>query len=371
MKIRAAVLWKTPGKWEVGDVELDGPKENEVLVKLVASGLCHSDDHFANGDVGVQKLPFVGGHEGAGIVEEVGPGVLHLQAGDHVVTSFIPPCGRCRWCTRGRQNLCTNGALMTAGCQLDGTFRMHVDGQDVAQGGLISTFVERSVMPAVSCVKIDPDIPLEVACLVGCGVPTGWGSAANAASVRAGDIVIVMGTGGVGMNAVQGARHSGATRVLAVDPVAFKRELALKLGATDAFADISEAAELARELTGGQGADVAIVTVGVVTSEDVGAAFSAIGKGGTVVVTAAGSQKTTGIPVNLLELTLYQKRIQGALYGMGSPGYEIPLMIDLYKSGDLKLDELVTTTYRLEQINDAYDDMHAGKNIRGVIVFPD
>ncbi len=260
---------------------------------------------------------------------------------------------------------------MTAGCQLDGTFRMHVDGQDVAQGGLISTFAERSVMPAVSCVKIDPDIPLEVACLVGCGVPTGWGSAANAGSVRAGDIVIVMGTGGVGMNAVQGARHSGATRVLAVDPVAFKRELALKLGATDAFADISEAAELARELTGGQGADVAIVTVGVVTSEDVGAAFSAIGKGGTVVVTAAGSQKTTGIPVNLLELTLYQKRIQGALYGMGSPGYEIPLMIDLYKSGDLKLDELVTTTYRLEQINDAYDDMHAGKNIRGVIVFPD
>jgi S-(hydroxymethyl)glutathione dehydrogenase/alcohol dehydrogenase len=303
------------------------------------------------------------------VVEEVGPGVRTLQAGDHVVTSFIPGCGRCRWCTTGQQNLCDNGALMLIGSQLDGTFRMHVDGRDVAQAGCISTFAERSVMPAASCIKIDPHIPLDVACLVGCGVPTGFGSAVHAGNVAPGDVVIVMGTGGVGINAVQGASFVGAARVVAVDPVAFKRDLARKLGATDACADIAEAAELARAITNGQGADVAIVTVGVVTGDHLGAAFSAIRKGGIVVATAAAAQSTTGIPVNLLELTMYQKRIQGSLYGMGSPAREIPLLLDLYQRGALQLDELVTRRYSLDQINDAYADMHAGVNIRGVITF--
>jgi S-(hydroxymethyl)glutathione dehydrogenase/alcohol dehydrogenase len=247
---------------------------------------------------------------------------------------------------------------------------MHGAGRDVAQGGCISTFAERSVMPASSCIKIDPEIPFEAACLVGCGVPTGFGSAVHAGNVAPGDVVIVMGTGGVGMNAVQGAGFVGAGRVLAVDPVPFKRDLAMKLGATDAFADITEAADLAREITNGQGADVAIVTVGVVTGDHLAAAFSAIRKGGTVVATAAAAQDSTGIPVNLLELTMFQKRIQGALYGMGSPAREIPRLLDLYQQGLLKLDELVTRRYSLDQINDAYADMHAGVNIRGVITFP-
>jgi S-(hydroxymethyl)glutathione dehydrogenase/alcohol dehydrogenase len=258
---------------------------------------------------------------------------------------------------------------MLVGSQLDGTFRMHLEGKDVGQGGCISTFSERSVMPAASCIKIDPDVPSRAACLVACGVATGWGSAVHAASVGPGDVVIVMGTGGVGMNAVQGAAHVGAARVLAVDPVPFKRELALKLGATDAFSDIAEAADVARELTNGQGADAAIVTVGVVNGDHLAAAFSAIRKGGTVVATAAAAQTTMGIPVNLLELTMFQKRIQGSLYGMGSPAREIPLLIHLYSQGALKLDELVTRTYSLDQINEAYADMHAGLNIRGVITF--
>jgi len=369
MKTRTALLVDGPGTWHVGEVDLDPPKAGEVLVRMVASGLCHSDDHFATGDIGVATYPYAGGHEGGGVIEQVGPGVDWLRPGDHVVTVFVPACGRCRRCAGGQQNLCDNGRRMLTGSQLDGTFRMHFDGRDVGQAGCISTFSEWSVMPAVSCVKIDDDIPLDVACIVGCGVPTGWGSAVRGASIAPGDVVIVMGAGGVGMNAIQGARHVGAGHVLAVDPVGFKRELALELGATDAFASIDEATRFAREHTNGQGADSAIVTVGVATGEDLAAAFAAIRKGGTVVATAAAADTTVGLPVNLLELTMYQKRIQGALYGMGSPAHEIPLLLDLYRLGRLKLDELITKRYALDDINLAYADMHAGLNIRGVINF--
>jgi S-(hydroxymethyl)glutathione dehydrogenase/alcohol dehydrogenase len=369
MKTRAALLWGAPDKWEVATVDLDPPKAGEVLVRLEATGLCHSDDHFATGDIPVATLPFVGGHEGAGVVEEVGPGVVALQPGDRIVTAFVAACGRCRWCASGAQNLCDNGAKMLEGSQLDGTYRMHLDGRDVAQGGCISTFSEYSVMPVASCVRIDPDIPARASCLLGCGVPTGWGSAAYAANLQAGDVVVVMGVGGVGINAVQGARHVGAAHVLAVDPVEFKRDMALRLGATEAFAHIDEAADLTRALTNGQGADAAIVTVGVLDGSHLGQAFAAIRKGGTVVATAAAPATAEGIPVNLLEMTMFQKRIQGAIYGMGSPAREIPRLAGLYQTGALKLDELVTRTYSLDQINEAFADMHAGRNIRGVITF--
>lgn len=369
MLTRTALLWGTPGKWEVAEVELDPPKADEVLVRLEATGLCHSDDHLATGDVPVAKVPFAGGHEGAGVVEEVGPGVRSLKAGDRIVTSFVPACGHCRWCASGAQNLCDTGARLLAGSQSDGTYRMHLHGGDVGQMCSISTFSEYSVMPVTSCVQIHAEIPARSACLLGCGVPTGWGSATQAAAVAAGDVVVVMGTGGVGMNAVQGARHVGAAHVLAVDPVPFKRETALRLGATEAFAEIQGAAERARALTNGQGADSAIVTVGVLEGVHVGQAFAAIRKGGTVVVTSAAAATTTGIPVGLLELSMYQKRLQGAVYGMGSPAREIPRLVDLYQAGALKLDELVTHTYALDQINEAFEDMHSGRNIRGVVTF--
>lgn len=369
MKTRAALLWEQPGKWEVTTVDLDPPKAGEVLVRVEATGLCHSDDHFATGDIPVATLPFVGGHEGAGVVQELGPGVTALEPGDHIVTAFVPACGSCRWCASGMQNLCNNGAKMLDGSQLDGTFRMHLDGRDVGQGGCISTFSEYSVMPAASCIRVDPDVPARSACLLGCGVPTGWGSATRAAAVEPGDVVIVMGAGGVGINAVQGARYAGASHVLAADPIDLKRETALRLGATEAFASVQEAAARARHLTEGQGADSAIVTVGVLDGSHVGEAFAAIRKGGTVVMTAAAAAGTKGIPVDLLEMTMYQKRIQGAIYGMGSPAREIPRLAGLYRTGALKLDELVTRTYTLDQINEAFDDLHAGLNIRGVVTF--
>jgi len=233
----------------------------------------------------------------------------------------------------------------------------------------ISTFVEHTIVSARSAVKVDKDLPLELLCLLGCAVGTGWGSAVNAAAVRPGDVVIVMGVGGVGINAVQGARHSGAGAVIAVDPVGLKREMALKLGATHAVPGIAEATELTRSMTNGQGADSAIVTVGVVTGAHVGAAFAAIRKAGTVVVTSASNVQDVGLPVPLIELSMFQKRIQGTLYGACNPNAEIPRLAQLYRDGHLKLDELVTTTYALDEVAKGYEDMHAGRNVRGVIRF--
>ena len=358
-----------PGKWQVIDADLDAPREFEVLVRIVASGLCHSDDHVAKGDGIVPHFPYCGGHEAAGIVEAVGSGVRSLRPGDHVVSSFIPGCGRCRWCASGRQNLCNNGAVLGQGGMLDGSFRLHLDGVGVTRSSLIGAFADWSVMPEWSCVRIPEHVPLLSAALLGCAVPTGWGSAVNAAEVEPGDVVLVMGVGGIGINAVQGASHAGATRIIAVDPVPLKREAALGLGATDVSDSMQDATELARSLTDGQGADAVIVCVGVLTGEHIAEAVDAVRKGGIVVVTAVAPRATVGIPVNLLMLAMYQKRIQGCLYGMMSPSSAVPRLLGMYEQGQLKLDELVTRTYTLDEINAGYEDLHAGTNIRGVIRF--
>lgn len=369
MKTRAAALFEAPGRWNVVEMDLDEPKQEEVLVRMVASGLCHSDEHAAKGDMPVLAFPYVGGHEGAGVVEAVGPGVTSVKPGDHVVTRFIPSCGRCRPCTSGRMNLCDLGMLLLNGTMLDGTQRLHHDGKGVGTMCMLGTFSQYQVMSEYSLSPVRQDVPLEVACLVACGVATGFGSAQYAAEVKPGDTVIVMGIGGIGINAVQGAARCGAATVIAVDPVEFKREKALEVGADKAFATIEEAADHARSLTNGQGADSAIVCVGVTASEHVSAAYAAIAKGGTVVVTGIGNVGETSRDVNLWEMSMMQKRIQGVLYGSGNPGNEIPKLLDLYMAGKLKLDELVTRTYKLDEINEAYTDMYEGRNIRGVIHF--
>ncbi len=374
MKTRTAVISSSPvkpdsQKWEIVEVELDDPQQGELLVKMIASGLCHSDDHISTGDIPVATYPFAGGHEGAGIVEKVGPHTPGWEVGDHVVMSFLPGCGRCRWCASGQQNLCDLGATLLAGSRADGTYRMHTaDGTPVGQMCGIGTFSEYTVAAIDSCVKVPKDLPLEKACLVGCGVGTGFGSAENSANVQAGDTVIVMGIGGIGINAVQGAAFKGASNVIAVDPVAFKREKAMELGATHAFATMEEATLFAQSVTNGQGADSAIVTVGVTTGAHVAEAFNAIRKAGTVVVTGLGDLMEVGIPVPISMLTLFQKRIQGSLFGESSPSKDILRYLSMYQSGKLKLDELVTRTYTLDTINDGYADMHAGKNLRGVLI---
>lgn len=368
MKSRAAVLLESPGRYEVVDVEIDEPKAREVLVRYVASGLCHSDVHFLTGDH-QGPLPFCAGHEGAGVVEAVGPGVSSLRPGDHVVASFIPSCGRCRYCASGRMNLCQLGAHLQAGPMPDGTYRMHHEGRDLHQFLLISTFSQYAVVSEHSLVKVPDDLPLDTICLLGCGVGTGLGSSINSAGVHPGDHVIVMGVGGVGASAVQGAALAGAAVIAAVDPISFKREMAETLGATHSFATIAEATQFVRSVTDGQGADAAILAMGSPTNTDVAEAFAAIGKGGTVVVTGmAAITEPMGIPVHLLELGGMQKTIRGSLFGMCNPPSDILRQIDLYRAGKLKLDEMITRRYSLDDINVAVDDLLEGRNIRGVIV---
>jgi S-(hydroxymethyl)glutathione dehydrogenase/alcohol dehydrogenase len=246
---------------------------------------------------------------------------------------------------------------------------MSLNGKPVGQLAGISTFAEYTTVDVRSRVKVPEDIPLDKACLTGCGVGTGWGSAVNAADLRPGDTVVIMGIGGIGINAVQGAAHIGATNIIAVDPVSFKLETAQQLGATHSCTSMEEASELAKSFTNGQGADAAIVTVGITTGAHVAQAFNAIRKGGTVVVTGLGDITAVGIPVPLGELTLSQKRLQGALFGQTSPTVDIPRQLEMYRAGQLKLDELITRTYCLDEVAQGYEDMHAGKNIRGVVVF--
>ncbi|MHA6796381.1 NDMA-dependent alcohol dehydrogenase [Pseudonocardia bannensis] len=372
MLTRGAIVRQAPGKYEVVDLEVDDPRPGEIQVKMVASGLCHSDDHIATGDIPVGVYPFAGGHEGAGIVTKAGENTKGIKEGDHVVFSFLPACGHCRWCASGMQNLCDLGAGLLAGSRWgDPTdFRLKLtDGTPVGQMCGISTFLETTTVSADSAVKVDDDIPLDKACLVGCGVGTGWGSAVNSAGVQPGDTVIVMGIGGIGINAVQGAAHAGASNVIAVDPIAFKREKAQELGATHAVETMEEAIELAQQFTNGQGADSSIVTTGVVKPEHVQQAFAAIRKAGTCVVTALGDITEVGLPIALSELTLFQKRLQGAMFGASNPNWDIKRQLQLYREGVLKLDELVTRTYTLDEIQQGYQDMHDGKNIRGVIVY--
>lgn len=365
MKTQAAVLREVGQWWEIEELELDGPKAGEVLVKFMAAGLCHTDDHPRTGDMPT-RLPMVGGHEGAGIVEAVGPGVTRVREGDHVACSFVPVCGTCRYCSTGRQNLCDSGLHAQVGCLPDETFRFHSStGEDLGGMCVLGTFSQHAVVTETSCVKIEPDLPFELAALVSCGVATGWGSAVYVAGVRPGDTVVIYGVGGVGINAVQGARYAGAKYVIAVDPVEFKLEMAQVLGATHVTADPAEAQQLVEELTRGQLADHAICTVGVMNADVVRQAFDIIGKGSQVTVTGVGNYEA---PVSGFILPGYQKGIVGGLFGGANPLYDIPNLLGLYRSGDLKLDELVTQRYRLDQVNDGYRDMLEGKNVRGVIV---
>jgi alcohol dehydrogenase (nicotinoprotein) len=288
-----------------------------------------------------------------------------------VICSFLPVCGHCRWCSTGKSNLCDMGATILDGVLPDGTYRFHKDGEDLGGMCMLGTFSEYSVISENSAVKVDPDLPLDKVVLIGCGVPTGFGSAVHAAATEPGDTIAIYGIGGIGINAVQGAALAGARNVIAIDPVPLKRETAEKLGATHSAATAEEAQQLITELTRGVGADKAIVTVGVVDSEVVTNAFNAIRKGGTVVVTGLADPSKTTIEISGAILTLFEKRIQGSLFGSGDPFHDIPRMVELYQSGDLKLDELITTTYTLDQVNQGYEDLIAGKNIRGVIKYAD
>ncbi|MDA0181161.1 NDMA-dependent alcohol dehydrogenase [Solirubrobacter phytolaccae] len=367
MKTKAAMLRDTGLDWEIAELELDEPKANEVLIRWVAAGLCHSDEHLRHGDI-VPRFPIVGGHEGAGVIEKCGPGVSRVKEGDHVVTSFLPVCGHCRWCATGHSNICDYGATILDGCLPDGTFRFHSNGSDVGAMCMLGSFSQYSVISETSCVSVDKDLPLDVVVLVGCGVPTGWCSSVYAADVTPGETVVIYGIGGIGANAVQGAAHAGAANVIAVDPLANKREAAEDLGATHTAASAEEAHEIAQELTRGVGADKAIITVDIVNEEVVGNAVNAIRKGGTAVITGLADPNKVTVQLSGAVMTLYEKTVKGTLFGSGNPMYDIRNLIGLYQAGKLKLDELITNRYALEDIGQGFQDMLDGKNIRGVVV---
>ena len=327
MKTRAAILWEPNTPWSVEEITLDPPGPGEVLLKLVGSGLCHSDDHMVTGDMvmppevqeelGIQQFPIIGGHEGAGEVLEVGAGVTSVEVGDHVVLGFIPSCGRCPSCSTGHQNLCDLGAYLLAGRQVtDFTSRHHsADGTDLGIMCCIGTFGEYTVCSEASCIKIDKDIPLDKAALVGCGVTTGWGSATYAADVQPGETVIVVGNGGIGMNAIQGARMAGAGKIIAIDTNPKKHELAEQFGATHTAASVEEAAPLVMDLTEGQMADKALITIGIGSGEIIQDTMALVGKGGTCVHTSVAPIAETEVNLNLFELTLFEKTLKGSIFG--------------------------------------------------------
>jgi NDMA-dependent alcohol dehydrogenase len=369
VKTKAAILWEVDTPWSVEEIELDPPGPGEVLVKLAASGMCHSDEHLTTGDLPFE-LPIIGGHEGAGVVQEVGEGVSWLSPGDHVVFGFIPSCGRCPSCSTGHQNLCDFGALLGLGKQIsDGTSRHHAQGKDLGLMCLLGTFSHHTVVNEASCIKIENDVPLDRACLLGCGVVTGWGSSVYAAQVTPGDVVAVVGVGGIGANAIQGAKLAGAKQIWAIDPIEFKREKAMEFGATHTASSMAEALPLIQESSWGTMANKVIMTMGVGSGEVLIEALALASKRGRVVVTNIHPAMEMSANVSLLDLTLMEKQVVGSLFGSGNPRADIPKLLNLYRQGQLDLDGLVTTTYSLDEVNDGYDAMRAGTNIRGVMVY--
>ncbi|WP_102142784.1 NDMA-dependent alcohol dehydrogenase [Mycobacterium hubeiense] len=386
MKCQAAVLRGVGEDWEISEITLDPPCEGEVLVKMAVAGICHSDDHFATGDMiptpdfaalmeasgapPLEYFPLLGGHEGAGVVEEVGPGVRSVQPGDHVAMSFIPACGACRWCVSGMTYLCDQGALLFAKeMTTDGTARRHVNGENLTAMTQLGTFSEYAVLAEESVIKVDKSIPFEAASLVSCGVSTGWGSGTIGVGTEPGDVVVIIGTGGVGINAVQGARAAGANAVIAVDPVDFKRDTAKFFGATDTSPSIEEAIPLVHELTAGVMADRVVLTPSVLHAELLAPALMLTRKGGTCLMTAVPKFELSMVPLSLVDMVQNCKHVKGLLYGGMNPRTSVPMLLTMYRNGHLKLDELVTRRYRLDQINDAIADMRGGRNIRGVIEF--
>ncbi len=380
MKTHAAVLYGRGQDWQIEEIDLDPPRELEVLVRWEAAGLCHSDQHLRGSDVGEKEtkeapqqavgglFPIVGGHEGGGVVLEVGPGVRSVAVGDHVAASFFPICGHCKMCITGHSNLCDMGASTFLPGQItDGTMRYHLKGEDLNVMAKVGTFAEHSVVHEASLVKVDRDLPLNVVALVSCGVTTGWGSAVYRAEIKPGETVVVIGVGGVGINAVQGAAMVGAKNIIAVDLVEFKQKAALDFGATHSAGSIEEAIPLVRDLTRGEMADAVILVPSIMYGDLMEGALAMTGKNGTCVVTGMAPQAQTECSINLFELAMWQKEVRGVVFGAANPRFDIPNLLALYKEGKLKLDELITRTYPLDQINQGYQDMLDGVNIRGVL----
>jgi NDMA-dependent alcohol dehydrogenase len=365
MKVAAAVLEAPNQPFRIESLDLAEPRANEVLVRIAAVGVCHSDWHLATGAT-KHPMPVVPGHEGAGVVEALGPNVDDLTVGDHVVLSWAPSCGRCFYCLRGRSNLCeTYTAPIWAGTMLDGTTRLSRAGKPVYHYCGLAALAERAVVPRQSCVMIRKDVPFDVAALVGCAVATGVGAALYTAGVKPGESVVVFGCGGVGLSIVQGARLCGATEIIAVDRTIEKIAIARHFGATAVIMDTDDVPAITRQHTSGRGADHVFEAIGVPSVQE--RALDCVRPGGTLTLAGLSPMgSATNFPS--AAITRQEKTIRGSYYGTVHAPRDFPLLLDLYKHGKLNLDDMITRRYRLDQVNQAYQDMLTGELARGVIV---
>lgn len=359
--MKAAVLRQIPGKLDIEDVQVDKPGPREVLIKTAAAGLCHSDLHFIEGKY-PYMTPTVLGHESAGVVEAVGDQVTYVKPGDHVITCLSVFCGHCEFCLTGRMALCNSRETQRSPGQ---PTRLSQDGQAIHQFLNLSSFAEQLLVHEHAIVKVTEEIPLEIAALIGCGVTTGLGAVFNTAKVTPGSTVAVIGCGGIGLNVIQGASIAGAGRVLAVDKLASKLDLAKQFGATELIdASAGDPVQQVRDATGG-GVDFAFEAIGMkVTAEQ---AWGMTGRGGTATVIG---MIPIGEKVELMGFDfLSEKKIQGSLMGSNRFRIDMPRYIDFYLAGRLKLDELVSDRIKIEQVNDGFAALASGEIARDVIIF--
>lgn len=366
MDIRAAILWDQGQALSVEAAQLDGPGPGEVLVEIKAAGVCHSDLHPARGDWPM-KTPVVLGHEGAGIVREVGSGVATVRTGDHVVLCWAPACGVCPPCREGRAVLCDRVEKVTFRNKLpSGAMRLHARGKDLAPFLGTACFSDWVVVPAEGVIAVPEDVPLEALATLGCAVLTGVGAVTNAARVPAGARVAVIGAGGVGLNVVQGATIAGCAQIIAIDVRQAPLTLATQFGATHTIEAAPDLPKAVRDLTIGRGADFVFDTVG--SPATLASAVAATRKGGTVVLTGL-SRGDSQAAFPLFPFVMQEKRLIGSVYGSGQPRADIPRLIQLFRDGKLKLRELVARTYTLDGVNDALAALAASDGARGVIMW--
>ncbi len=364
--MKAVIIEGRNERVRVDEIEVGEPEEDEVRIKMAASGVCHSDYSVIDGTID-REYPIILGHEGAGVVDKVGEHVRTLKPGDHVVLSYIPQCGKCYYCTTGKPNLCETSSFTGQGFLPNGNRPIRRGGEPISTMTGLGTMSEMTIVHKTSAVPISDDIPLEKAALVGCGVMTGVGAAINTAEVQAGSSVAVFGSGGIGLNVIQGAAMAGANTIIAVDRNPLKLEFSMRFGATHTVdASEEDPVERIRELTGGRGSDYAFEAIG--NANVMRQAYDSTRRAGTVaVIGIAKSDDDISIPAS--SLVRDEKRIVGSFYGSTRQRVDLPKMFELYQSGHLKLDELITKTYPIENTQEAFDDLIAGKNARGVLVF--
>ena len=362
--MRAALLTRENRPLElVDDIDVSGPAAGQVLVNVAHCGICHSDLTII--ETGLGPHPVVLGHEAAGVVEAVGPGVSALAPGDHVVLVAIAPCGRCYWCVRGKTTVCEKAMTFMTGTLPDGSTALSRGGRPVYRGLGVGGFAQQVLTTESGAVRIDPDLPLDLASVIGCAIQTGVGAVLNTARVEEGATVLVMGLGGVGMAVVQGARIAGASRIIASDPLPERRQAARSFGATDLVDPAHEdVVEVCRELTG-VGVDYAFDAAGSARLLEAGVAASC--NGGTTVSVGAPDAAETLDQLSPVLFAITEKRLVGCLYGGGNPHWQIPRLVSLWRRGLLDLEGMITARRPLDEINGGFDELRAGRGLRTVL----